>query len=159
MRTKRWRLAGCSTHRQSSAAPELVRLGPRNVDLTSWHLPSLADCDEDFSRKVLEAASEAISLSIEGATIAFLRPEGRAEEGENKCVDPTLMSLELPLGINDMENPIWIFSLSHVVQSVLTTTVAAGKYSPNNRDRLLRRIRDGLIGLVLQIDQALNKVP
>lgn len=136
---------------------ELKRLGAAKVDLTSWRLQSLEKCDEEFSRKVLEAASEALSLSVDGGIIAFFVPEGQSVDGATADFDPIRICLELPLGQNDLDNPTWAISLTDLVQTALNMAMNDPSKLPADRNRLLRRTRQGLLSFVAQIDQFLVK--
>ena len=126
------------------------------VDLTSWRLRSLVDCSEELRKKVLTAASEAINLALqEGATVSFVLDTHPSVENGRQKTDPTLMSVELPLGINDLETPAWTFSLAEAVQSAVAVSRCDASQSWSDKSRELRRIRDGLHDLVLRLDLAL----
>jgi hypothetical protein len=133
----------------------LLRFNQSVVDLTSWLLPSLAGYDNELCKRILGAVSEAIDLSLQDGLAASFAPD-IAEGALYDSCDPIRIYLELPLGRNDLENPVWTFSINDAVQSALCASKHSNPHLRSANNRRLRQIRNALLELVHRIDEALR---
>ena len=131
------------------------------VDFREWNLDSLNDIASELLReKILAAISEVIQITSEYKVEAYFPHEWITHDGLGGALpsDPLQIYVELPFGADEFSGPIWSFSLSDLVESLLDLNQTLKKELSKDAAASIKNMRNEFAAIVERLDTALAAV-